>query len=139
MPNWKKVVVSGSDASFKSVFVTSGLTGSLQGTASYVTGSIFDSNNLVLSASYALTSAGGGSTVKAGSGSAASFGGSPKTSSITLTTPFSNNNYSITITGEDARSWTIQSKTSGSFVINSNSKVALSGPVYWIATPFANS
>ena len=35
MPSWKKVIVSGSDASLNSLNVTSGVTGSLQGTASY--------------------------------------------------------------------------------------------------------
>jgi hypothetical protein len=76
--------------------------------------------------------------VKAGSGSVASFGGSPLTSSITFTTAFGNNLYAVSVIGEDARSWTIQSKVSGSFVINSNSIVPLTGPIYWIATPFSN-
>jgi hypothetical protein len=35
MPNWKKVIVSGSDATLSSVTATAGFTGSLQGTASY--------------------------------------------------------------------------------------------------------
>ena len=47
MPNWKKVIVSGSDASLNSLYVTGGVTGSLLGTASYA--------NYALSASYALT------------------------------------------------------------------------------------
>jgi len=33
MPNWKKLVISGSDASLKSITVTNGVTGSLSGTA----------------------------------------------------------------------------------------------------------
>jgi hypothetical protein len=37
MPNWKKVIVSGSDATLSSVTATAGFTGSLQGTASYAT------------------------------------------------------------------------------------------------------
>ena len=98
---------------------------------------LYGTASFAITASHALNA--GGSTVKAGSGSAASFGGTPRTASITFTTPFSNNLYAITVTGEDARSWTIQSKVSGSFVINSNSSTALTGPVYWIATPFANS
>lgn len=81
---------------------------------------------------------GGGSTVKAGSGSVASFGGSPLTSSITFGSAFSNNSYAVTVTGEDARSWTIQSKSSTGFTINSNSSTGLTGPVYWIATPFSS-
>jgi len=44
MPNWKKVIVSGSDASLNSLTVSNGITGSLFGTASFAT-----------SASYALT------------------------------------------------------------------------------------
>lgn len=80
----------------------------------------------------------GGSTVKAGSGSAASFGGNPKTGSITFGSAFSNNNYAVTVTGEDGRSFSIQSKSSTGFTINTNSSVALTGPVYWIATPFGS-
>ena len=34
MPNWKKIIVSGSDASLNSLNVTAGVTGSLLGTAS---------------------------------------------------------------------------------------------------------
>jgi len=45
MPNWKRVIVSGSDATLTSVTATAGFTGSLQGTASYAT--------QALSASYA--------------------------------------------------------------------------------------
>ena len=90
-----------------------------------------------VTASYAMNG-GGASTTKAGSGSVASFGGSPLTSSITFSTPFTNNLYAVTVIGEDARPWTIQDKVSGSFVINSNSSVALTGPVYWVATPFNN-
>ena len=77
--------------------------------------------------------------VKAGSGSINSFTGNPSSSAVTFTTPFSSNAYAVTVTGEDARSWTIQSKLSGSFTINSNSTVPLTGPVYWIATPFSNT
>ena len=61
MPNWKKVIVSGSDAALNSLIVTSGVTGSLLGTAStasFVTGSNvygpFGSNS-ILSSSYAVT------------------------------------------------------------------------------------
>ena len=35
MPNWKKIVTSGSDATLNSLTVTNGITGSLEGTASY--------------------------------------------------------------------------------------------------------
>jgi hypothetical protein len=48
MPNWKKVITSGSDASLNTLTVVNGITGSLLGTASYA--------SQALSASYALTS-----------------------------------------------------------------------------------
>jgi hypothetical protein len=112
------------------------------GTASFVTGSVFSSANPALSSSYALTASfalnggGGGTSAKAGSGSAASFTGTPASSSITFGSAFTDNLYTVIVTGEDARSFTIQSKTSAGFTINSNSSVALTGPVYWIATAF---
>jgi len=37
MPNWKKLIVSGSDATLRSLNVTNGITGSLFGTASFAT------------------------------------------------------------------------------------------------------
>ena len=75
-------------------------------------------------------------SLKAASGSVASFSGAPKTSSVTFASAFANNLYAVTVTGEDARLFTIQSKTSAGFTINSNSSVALTGPVYWIATAY---
>jgi len=119
-------------------------TGSLLGTssyattASYITSSFFTGTNAALSASYATTASYAANipSLKASSASIASFSGTPKSSSITFASSFPNNSYAVTVTGEDARSWTIQSKTSAGFTINSNSSVALTGPVYWIATPF---
>lgn len=70
MPNWRKVITSGSDASLNKLTVINGITGSLFGTASYalqalsssfattasyVTGSIFTNGNRALSASFAIT------------------------------------------------------------------------------------
>jgi hypothetical protein len=52
MPNWKKVIVSGSDASLYTLTVANGITGSLQGTASYA-----------ITASYALNGGSGGGTI----------------------------------------------------------------------------
>jgi hypothetical protein len=115
------------------------ITGSLFGSASWANNALTSSYILnAVSASFATTASFAlnvGNT-KAASGSVASFGGTPRTSSITFASAFSNNLYAVTVTGEDARSFTIQSKTSGSFIINSNSSVALTGPVYWIATAF---
>jgi hypothetical protein len=70
MPNWKKVIVSGSDAALNSLNVTNGVTGSLFGTASYsisasqaITSSFVTASNVfgpfgsnsVISSSFALT------------------------------------------------------------------------------------
>jgi hypothetical protein len=50
-----KLIVSGSTALTGSLQVTQGITGSLFGTASYISGSVFTSTNNALSASYSLT------------------------------------------------------------------------------------
>jgi hypothetical protein len=63
MPNWKKVIISGSDAVLTSVIATAGFTGSLLGTASFASTASFITasgvygpygSNSVISASYAL-------------------------------------------------------------------------------------
>lgn len=87
---------------------------------------------------------GGGSTtpiptIKASASLAASFTGTPLTTAVAFTTQFSDTNYSVTVTGEDPRAWSIESKGTNGFTINSNSSVALTGKVYWIATPYSNS
>jgi hypothetical protein len=51
MPNWRKVITSGSDASLNSLTVVNGITGSLFGTSSWA-----------VSSSYALTAGNGGVT-----------------------------------------------------------------------------
>ncbi len=70
---------------------------------------------------------------KAGSVAAVTFAGNPKKATVTFTSAFPDTNYSIAITGADARSWTWESKASGSFVINSNSNTAPTGNTDWIA------
>ena len=144
-PYTGSAIITGSLVITGSTTSTLGFTGSLFGTASYVTGSIFTSANPALSASYALTasyalnSTGGGLTTKAGSVVNSSFAGNPKKATVTFSTAFPNTSYAIVITGEDARSWTIESKAVGSFVINANSNTALAGTTYWIATAYGES
>jgi hypothetical protein len=54
MPNWKKVIVSGSDASLNSLYVNNGITGSLEGTASFAVSSSFSTtSSFTITASYA--------------------------------------------------------------------------------------
>jgi hypothetical protein len=94
------------------------------------------SGSAIISGSLTVTGNITAASLKAGSGSAASFTGTPLTLAITFGTAFTNNSYAVQVTGEDARAWSLQSKSSTGFTINSNSSVALTGPVYWVATPF---
>jgi hypothetical protein len=123
-------IVTGSLSTSGSVFFPSLVTSSTAVSNVVMFGT---DGQLFVTASFAI---GGNTNTKAGSGSAASFGGTPRTASITFESAFSNNIYTVVITGEDARSWTIQSKSTTGFIINSNSSVALTGPVYWVATTF---
>jgi hypothetical protein len=80
-------------------------------------------------------------TLKAGAVSAGSFtsiGGDNYKAIVTFGTVYLNADYSISIVGLDARSWTIESKGAGQFTINSNSTTPLTGEVYWITTPYNN-
>jgi len=76
---------------------------------------------------------------KAGSIVNSSFTGNPKKTTVTFSTPFPNTNYAVAVTGEDARSWTIESKIAGSFVISTNSNTNLAGTTYWTATPYGET
>ena len=96
---------------------TGAFTGSLEGTASYAS-----------TASYV-----NGSIIKSNALPPGIFGGTPLTATVTFTTDFPNPSYSITITGEDARIFTIQNKSATGFEINTNSNVALTGTTYWHA------
>ena len=59
------------------------------------------------------------------------FSGTPLTYAVNLSAYYLTNDYGITITGEDARVWSVESKTTAGFTVNSNSSVALTGNVYW--------
>lgn len=129
--------ISSSYASTAS-YVLNAISASYSSTASYVT--IAQTASYVLqavSASYATTASYvNGSITKNNVISNLSFGGSPLTASVTFTTAFPNTNYSVIVTGEDNRTWTVGSKTSSGFTINSNSSVALTGNTYWQASSY---
>ena len=80
-----------------------------------------------------------GLKTKSGIENASGFTGNPKIKVITFTTPFSNNNYSVVITGEDNRNWTVQSKSSTGFTINSNSNPLFTGNAFWQAIEVGES
>jgi len=75
--------------------------------------------------------------LRSGEVSVESFIGSPRIATVTLSPSLPNSNYSVTVTGGDARSWTIESKTASTFVINSNSNTALTNAVYWIVSTYS--
>jgi hypothetical protein len=109
--------------------VNSSLTGSFSGS---FTGSL---NGTAATASFV-------PTLKAGAVADTSFtqpGGTDNYQAVVaFASVYSNNDYAVTVTGEDARSWTIESKTGNGFTINSNSTTPLTGEVYWITTPYNN-
>jgi hypothetical protein len=128
-----------STASFLSGTVTSA---SYASTASYLLGTI-TSASFAVTASYATSASyliGGAasSNVKGGYVSSGSFTGTPKIATVTFGSAFSDNNYTVTVTGEDVRVWSVESKTAAGFTINTNSNVALTNSVYWIATTFSS-
>ena len=73
-------------------------------------------------------------TAKSGIVSNTTWTGSPLNYQVVFTSAFPNTNYSVTVTGGDARVWTIESVTVNGFIINSNSNTGLLYPTYWIAT-----
>jgi hypothetical protein len=60
--------------------------------------------------------------------------GTPLNYQVSFTSAFPSSNYSVTVTGGDARVWTVESVTVNGFIINSNSNTGLLYPTYWIAT-----
>jgi len=70
---------------------------------------------------------------KSGTVAGATFAGVPRKATVTFGTAFVSTAYSITITGENSRSWTYESKAAGGFVINANSGAAVAGEVSWQA------
>lgn len=73
-------------------------------------------------------------TIKSGTVPGATFVGNPKIFTVTFGTAFLDTNYSVTITAEDNRTFTFQTKLAASFVMNSNANLALVGDVDWTAT-----
>ena len=60
------------------------------------------------------------------------FQGNPKTYEVILATPYPDISYTITVTGENARLWSILNKTTSGFMVSSNSNVPFTGYVYWM-------
>jgi len=118
MPNWKKVIVSGSDASLNSLNVTAGVTGSLLGTASYATQALTASN--ANTASYVLNA------VSSSFASTASYV-NPLNQNVLITGSASN---SLRVKGSGATSATNtllieNSGNTGSLVVRDDARVGI--------------
>jgi hypothetical protein len=107
------------------------ITSSYSLTSSYITSSKVVGS--VATASYSYTASYFGLPIKSGIVTSQSFGGNPRTASVIFTKPFVDNNYTITVTGESARTWLIQGKASGSFRISSNAATPITGSTFWQA------
>ena len=88
-------------------------------------------NWIIVAGTGSLTSS---TTTKSGIVSNSTFTGTPLNYQVVFTSPFINSNYSVTVTGGDARVWTVESVTVNGFIINSNSNTGLLYPTYWVAT-----
>ena len=72
--------------------------------------------------------------IKSGYITNTSFTGTPLTYTVILSPEYPSAGYSVVVTGGDARSWTVENVTPGSFKINSNSNTSLTTDAYWITS-----
>ena len=93
---------------------------------------ISDGSNWIIAAGTGTVTS--STTAKSGIVSNSTWTGTPLNYQVTFTSAFPNTNYSVTVTGGDARVWTVESVTVNGFIINSNSNTGLLYPTYWIAT-----
>ena len=93
---------------------------------------ISDGSNWIIAAGTGTVTS--STTAKSGIVSNTTWTGSPLNYQVTFTSAFPSTNYSVTVTGGDARVWTVESITVNGFIINSNSNTGLLYPTYWIAT-----
>ena len=99
------------------------------------TSSIFGTSSWASSASYYKSFP----SIKSGQIPSQSFGGTPLIYNVVFTSSYSNANYSVGITGGDARIWTIEQISASNFTICTNSSVLLSQNVSWISTMIGES
>jgi hypothetical protein len=93
---------------------------------------ISDGSNWIIAAGTGTVTS--STTAKSGVVSNSTWTGTPLNYQVIFTSAFPNTNYSVTVTGGDARVWTVESVTVNGFIINSNSNTGLLYSTYWIAT-----
>lgn len=67
----------------------------------------------------------------------AMFAGTIKKATVTFSSSLGATNYAVSVTGDEPKSWSIESKSATGFVINSNSSSAPSGNTYWTANIYS--
>jgi len=135
--NWThKKILTGSYKLSGSLDVSGSVTASFAGwfTGSFsgsYTGSLYGSSSYATTSSYV-------QSIKSGIGSSWQQAGITNEFEyvVTFDTPYTNNDYSVSIVGEDLRIWSVASKTSIGFTIMSNSQTTPLGNVYWTTVPF---
>ena len=93
---------------------------------------ISDGSNWIIAAGTGTVTS--STTAKSGIVSNTTWTGTPLNYQVSFISAFPSSNYSVTITGGDARSWTVESVTVNGFIVNSNSNTGLLYSTYWIAT-----
>jgi hypothetical protein len=76
---------------------------------------------------------------KAGRKQSVDFSGNPKTAAVVFDNAYANTDYSIVITGTDARAWSWESKSVSGFTINANANQALTGDVLWQTSEYGQA
>lgn len=134
--NGKNYVIKNRGTGVVTVGTTSGQT--IDGSSSKTLNNN-DSIEVVSDGSNWVIAAGTGSvvsstTTKSGTITNTTFTGSPLNYQVSFTSGFPNTNYSVTVTGGDARVWTVENIGVNGFIINSNSNTGLLYSTYWVAT-----
>ncbi len=135
------VLITGNEV--QAIFSTQSLYATSSLTASYISSSaIFDDSiyaittsfsNIAISSSNSITASYviGLLNIQHGIINGSYFYNNPKIVKIIFINPFVDNNYSVVVSGESPRLWTIQNKDSGSFEINSNNNASFADNVFW--------
>lgn len=66
------------------------------------------------------------------------FTGSPLKYTVVFPTFYANDNFTVAITSNDVRTWSVDNLTLSGFTINSNSNTAMTGRTMWQTQPFYN-
>jgi hypothetical protein len=98
---------------------------------------VWDTDNYVKWRDESSISGGGGGTNKSGRVPGGSFSVNG-TASVLFVTSMVDTDYSITVTGEVSRAWSIEDKTISGFTINANASTTFTENVYWQVMTYNN-